>query len=81
MSVTDAIIMQPIKTNAEPVAQVGIDEKMGAKKTEIKKASPVIMAVIPVLPPSEIPAPDSMNAVTGLVPNKLPIEMDTASTT
>jgi len=39
-------------TNAPPVAQDGIDEKMGAKNTQTKNASPVVIAVIPVLPPS-----------------------------
>ena len=34
------------------MAHGGIDAKIGAKNTETKKASPVTMAVIPVLPPS-----------------------------
>src|SRR5579859_5495350 len=81
MSLTEAIIMHPIRTSAEPVAQVGMDANIGAKKIEMKNAKPVTIAVIPVFPPSDIPAPDSMNAVTGLVPRRLPIEMETASTT
>lgn len=52
---------------------------MGAKKTEIKKQRPVVMAVKPVLPPSAIPAPDSTNVVTGETPNNEPIEMQKAS--
>lgn len=43
---------EPTTTRAPPVAQGGIDAKMGAKKTETKKRSPVTIAVIPVLPPS-----------------------------
>jgi hypothetical protein len=42
----------PAMTSAPPVAQDGIDAKIGAKKTEMKKAVPVTIAVIPVLPPS-----------------------------
>lgn len=67
------------KTSVQPVAHGGIDAKMGAKKREMKKQMPVTMAVSPVLPPSEIPAPDSMNAVTGEVPSNDPIEIDIAS--
>jgi len=46
------------------VAHGGIDAKMGAKNIEKRKHNPVTTAVSPVLPPSAIPAPDSMNAVT-----------------
>jgi hypothetical protein len=63
----------------QPVAHGGIDAKIGAKNMHIKKQTPVVMAVSPVLPPSAIPAPDSMNAVTGEVPNKAPIEMQSES--
>jgi len=41
------------------VAQGGILAKIGAKKIESKKQRPVVIEVSPVLPPSEIPAPDS----------------------
>jgi len=71
--------MAPTKTSVQPVAHGGIDAKMGAKKRATKKHIPVIIAVRPVLPPSAIPAPDSMKAVTGEVPNNEPIEMDRAS--
>lgn len=37
------------------------------------------MAVRPVLPPSAIPAPLSMNAVTGDRPKRLPMDMVRAS--
>jgi hypothetical protein len=43
---------QPTITRAPPVAQEGILAKMGAKKTLTNMAKPIIMAVIPVLPPS-----------------------------
>ena len=46
---------------------------------EIRKHTPVVMAVSPVLPPSAMPAPDSMNVVTGDVPRHAPIEIDMAS--
>lgn len=64
----------------QPVAHGGMDAKMGAKKIEMIKQRPVIIAVKPVLPPSAIPEPDSINAVTGDVPSKAPIEIDNAST-
>jgi len=43
---------EPTITNAPPVAHGGMEENIGAKKTEMKKAIPVVMAVIPVFPPS-----------------------------
>ena len=48
----------------QPVAHGGIDAKIGAKNIDKRKHNPVTTAVSPVLPPSAIPAPDSMNAVT-----------------
>ena len=45
----------PTITRAPPEAQEGMLEKIGAKKTETRKANPVVIAVIPVLPPSVIP--------------------------
>ena len=59
----------------DPVAQGGIDAKIGAKKIEIKKQVPQVIAVKPVLPPSAMPAPDSMNAVTGEQPKSAPTEI------
>lgn len=47
------------------VAHGGMDAKTGAKKMEMKNVIPVKMAVRPVLPPSEIPAPPSIYVVTG----------------
>jgi hypothetical protein len=67
------------RIKVQPVAHEGIEAKIGAKKIDIKKQHPVVMAVRPVLPPSVIPAPDSMNAVTGEQPSRLPIEMVIAS--
>lgn len=52
---------------------------MGAKKTETTKHRPVTMAVRPVLPPSAMPAPLSIKAVTGDEPSREPMEMKLAS--
>lgn len=79
MSLAALHIMAPTITRVDPVAHGGMEAKIGAKKIEIKKQTPVTMAVIPVLPPSEIPAPDSMNAVTGDSPKSEPIEMPKAT--
>jgi hypothetical protein len=80
ISVTDLTIIDPTRINTQPVAHGGIEAKMGAKKMEMKKQIPDTIAVRPVLPPSEIPAPDSMKAVTGGVPSRAPIEMLREST-
>jgi hypothetical protein len=71
--------MAPTIIKVHPVAHGGIDAKMGAKNIEMKKQIPAVMAVRPVLPPSEIPAPDSMKAVTGERPKSEPIEMPKAT--
>lgn len=78
-AVTCRIIMQPTRIRVQPVAQGGMDAKIGAKKMDTRKQKPVVMAVRPVRPPSVIPAPDSMNAVTGEHPKRLPIEIAMAS--
>ena len=67
-------------TSAPPVAHGGMDAKIGAKKTEMKNMIPVMMAVIPVFPPSAIPVADSIKAVTGDVPINAPMEIENAST-
>ena len=69
----------PTITNAPPVAQLGMEAKIGAKNTDTKNASPVVIAVKPVLPPSETPVALSMNAVTGEVPMSAPMLMLNAS--
>jgi hypothetical protein len=71
---------EPTMTSVQPVAQGGMDAKMGAKKTEMKKQRPVVMAVRPVFPPSLMPAPDSTKAVVGGVPRRAPMEIPKAST-
>lgn len=71
--------MAPTITKVHPVAQGGIEANIGAKKMEMKKQIPVVIAVRPVLPPSEIPAPDSMNAVTGERPKREPMEIPNAT--
>ena len=63
----------------QPVAHGGIDAKMGAKNMEMRKQTPQVIAVKPVLPPSATPAPDSMKAVTGEQPSSEPTEMQKAS--
>ena len=65
--------------NVQPVAQGGMEPKMGAKKMEMRKQAPVVMAVRPVRPPSAMPAPDSTKAVEGETPRREPREMVTAS--
>jgi len=63
----------------QPVAHGGTEERMGAKKIEMRKHMPVTIAVSPVRPPSAIPAPLSTNAVTGEHPSSEPIEIQAAS--
>jgi hypothetical protein len=67
------VIMAPTMMSVQPKAQGGIEAKISAKKMEMKKQRPVVMAVRPVLPPLEIPLPDSMNAITGERPKREPI--------
>lgn len=62
-----------------PVAHGGIEAKIGAKNIEMRKQTPQVMAVSPVFPPSAIPAPLSMKAVTGEQPRSAPMEMQKAS--
>jgi hypothetical protein len=78
MSLAAFAIMAPTMMSVQPVAHGGMDAKIGAKKMEMKKQRPVVMAVRPVLPPSEMPAPDSMKAVTGERPKREPIEIPKA---
>lgn len=74
------IIIHPTRMRVQPVAQGGIEAKIGAKNILIRKHKPVVMAVRPVRPPSVIPAPLSMKAVTGEQPKREPIEILIAST-
>lgn len=62
-----------------PVAQGGMLANIGAKNTLTKKHSPVTIAVRPVRPPSAIPAPLSMKAVTGEQPSRDPMLIHAAS--
>ena len=78
MSLAAFAIMAPTMMSVQPVAHGGMDAKIGAKKMEMKKQRPVVMAVSPILPPSEMPAPDSMKAVTGERPKREPIEIPNA---
>src|SRR4051794_25003555 len=63
----------------QPVVDGGVYCKIGPNKRGMKKHMPAVMVVRPVLSPSAIPAPDSMNAVTGDDPINYPIEMEMAS--
>ena len=72
-------IMEPTMMSVQPVAQGGMEAKMGAKKMAMKKQRPVVMAVRPVAPPSEMPAPDSTKAVTGGQPKSEPMVTPKAS--
>ncbi len=67
------------RTRVPPVAQGGTEARIGAKKMEIRKHTPVDMAVRPVRPPSAMPAPLSMKAVTGEQPKREPIDIQAAS--
>lgn len=67
------------RTKVPPVAQGGTEARIGAKNKDSKKQKPVEMAVRPVRPPSAIPAPLSINAVTGEQPKRDPMEMQAAS--
>lgn len=71
-------IIAPTMMSVGPVAQGGMEAKMGAKKMLMKKKNPVEMDVRPVLPPAVMPAPDSMKAVTGDRPRREPIEIPRA---
>lgn len=63
-----------------PVAQGGMDARMGEKNSEARKQRPATTAVRPVRPPTAMPAPLSMKAVTGEQPRREPAEMQSAST-
>lgn len=80
ISVVALVISAPTMTRVQPVAQGGMDAKIGAKKTAMKKQKPVTQEVRPVFPPSEMPAPLSTKAVTGETPKRAPIETQIAST-
>jgi hypothetical protein len=53
--------MDPTTINAGPVDHGGKLAKIGEKKMETKKPKAMVMAVIPVRPPSAIPAPRNQN--------------------
>src|SRR3978361_2136483 len=80
ISVQALAIIAPTSIRVQPVAHGGMDANIGAKKIEMKKQRPVTQAVIPVAPPSDIPAPDSINAVTGGEPKREPMVIPKAST-
>lgn len=67
------------RTRVGPVAQGGTDARIGAKNKDRRKQKPTVIAVRPVRPPSAIPAPLSIKAVTGEQPKRELTEMNTAS--
>jgi hypothetical protein len=75
----DTGLKDPTRMSVQPVAQGGMLAKIGAKKMEIRKQVPLVIAVKPVFPPSAMPAPDSINAVTGETPRREPMEILIAS--
>ena len=75
------IIIEPTMTKTLPVAHGGSEEKMGAKNKLKKNIKETVNPVIPVRPPSAMPDALSTNAVHGEQPNKLPMEIESASHT
>ena len=73
-SLTPFSIKQPTQTKAEDAAAPGIEANNGNKKIERPNKIAVVNAVNPVLPPAEIPAPDSTKVVTVEVPNNAPLQ-------
>lgn len=67
------------RMSVQPVAQGGMEANIGAKKMETTKHKPATIAVRPVRPPSAMPEPLSMKAVTGEQPSNAPMEMKAAS--
>lgn len=55
ISATFRIMRHPQMMRAPPVAYGGIEAKIGEKNTEARNQNEQDIAVIPVLPPSEIP--------------------------
>jgi hypothetical protein len=72
-------VSQLTKIRAGPVAHGGTDEKIGPNTMDKRNRKPVVIPVRPVRPPSAIPAPLSMNAVTGEQPKRALIEILIAS--
>lgn len=73
-------LLKPLtRIRVGPVAHGGIDAKIGTKKTETKKQRPVTIDVSPVSPPSAMPAPLSIKAVTGEQPKSALMEIQMAS--
>jgi len=60
-------------------SQVGIEVKIGAKNSEIKKQKPVVMAVKPVRPPSAIQLHSPQRWYRGNFRHSDPIEITMAS--
>ena len=72
-------IRTPTSTKAPVVAAEGMSRKRGERKRASTKSIAVEKAVIPVRPPSAIPAPLSTKVVTVDVPQTAPMEVAKAS--
>ena len=72
-------ISTPTSTRAPVVAAEGMSRKSGERKSARMKSTAVDSAVIPVRPPSAIPAPLSTKVVTVDVPQTAPMEVARAS--
>ena len=62
------------------MAYGGMEEMMGEKNSATKKHAATVSAVMPVRPPSLMPAADSMYTVRGGMPSMEPRMMDMPST-
>lgn len=76
---TVSINIAPIIINAGAVATDGTADAMGHKNNDNKNMIPVTTATKPVLPPSSMPAADSIYAVVVDVPITAPIVVANAS--
>ena len=66
----DVIIRPPIIIKTGAMAESGMILKIGIKNSDVKNNNPVVIAVIPVRPPAEMPEALSTVETVGLVPNK-----------
>ena len=78
-SLIELSMSTPTKTRAPVVAADGMSRKRGAKNRAMAKSSPVEKEVIPVRPPSAMPALLSTKVVTVEVPSTAPTEVPMAS--
>ena len=80
ISLATRIIMAPTSTSDGPTAHGGTLISSGEKKSDARKHADTVIAVTPVLPPSLIPAVDSMYVVTVVLPSAALSTVEPAST-